>query len=121
MKILLDENFPLKVYYQLEAKGFEVEHIILLSQRGIPDTNIRQRLKVEELLFLTHDSEFVTHPSKYKAVILLSRVAQNKPISERTQLITKAIEQFISQLQEVSSVEKLFEINTEGEVRPIGE
>ena len=44
MKILLDENFPLPLYHRLRAAGHDAEHIIVLGQRGIPDSAIRQRL-----------------------------------------------------------------------------
>ena len=44
MKILLDENFPLPLYHRLRAAGHDAEHIIVLGQRGMPDSVIRQRL-----------------------------------------------------------------------------
>jgi hypothetical protein len=34
MIILLDENFPLRLYTRLQKDGFQAEHI-LLGQRGI--------------------------------------------------------------------------------------
>ena len=42
MKILLDENFPLPLYHRLRAAGHDAEHIIVLGQRGIPDSAIRR-------------------------------------------------------------------------------
>ncbi|MGQ0591278.1 MAG: DUF5615 family PIN-like protein [Gammaproteobacteria bacterium] len=53
MKLLLDENFPLPLYHELGAAGYDVEHIIVLGQRGLPDAVIRQRLALEEIVFLT--------------------------------------------------------------------
>jgi len=50
VKILLDENFPLPLYHQLRAAGHDVEHIIALGQRGLPDAAIRQRLQNEDIL-----------------------------------------------------------------------
>ncbi|MEJ7765185.1 MAG: DUF5615 family PIN-like protein [Acidimicrobiales bacterium] len=37
MKILLDENFPLQLYRRLKEAGYDVEHIIALGPRGLPD------------------------------------------------------------------------------------
>lgn len=36
MIILLDENFPLRLYTTLRQKGYQAEHI-LLTHRGIHD------------------------------------------------------------------------------------
>lgn len=58
MKILLDENFPLPLYHRLREEGYDAEHVIVLGQRGIPDSVLRQRLAREELVFLTNDTEF---------------------------------------------------------------
>ena len=62
MKVLLDENFPLPLYHRLRASGHDAEHIIVLGQRGIPDSAIRQRLMAEELVFLTNDTESRIYP-----------------------------------------------------------
>ncbi|MGH8532841.1 MAG: DUF5615 family PIN-like protein [Gammaproteobacteria bacterium] len=51
-------SFPLPLYHNLRAAGLDVEHIIVLGQRGLPDARIRQRLASERLLFLTQDTEF---------------------------------------------------------------
>ena len=50
MKILLDENFPVALYRRLRLAGYDVEHIIVLGQRGLPDSAIRERLRVEEMI-----------------------------------------------------------------------
>ena len=67
MKVLLDENLPLPLYHRLRAAGHDAEHIIVLGQRGIPDSAIRQRLMAEELVFLTNDTEFEDLPADYRA------------------------------------------------------
>jgi hypothetical protein len=41
VKVLLDENFPLPLYHRLRAAGHDADHIIVLGQRGIPDSAIR--------------------------------------------------------------------------------
>ena len=37
VKVLLDENFPLRLYHRLLQAGRGVEHVIVLGQRGVPD------------------------------------------------------------------------------------
>ncbi len=69
MKVLLGENFPLPLYHRLRAAGHDAEHIIVLGQRGIPDSAIRQRLMAEELVFLTNDTEFEDLPADYRAQV----------------------------------------------------
>jgi len=55
MRILLDENFPLALLWKLQEEGYQVDHIILLGQRGAPDRAIIDQLNSEDLLLLTHD------------------------------------------------------------------
>jgi len=79
VKVLLDENFPLPLYHRLRAAGHDAEHIIVLDQRGIPDSAIRQRLMAEELVFLTNDTEFEDLPADFRAQVVISRVPQRLP------------------------------------------
>lgn len=58
MKVLLDENFPLPPYRRLRERGHDAEHVIVLGQRGMPDSALRERLAKEALVFLTNDTEF---------------------------------------------------------------
>ena len=51
MKVLLDENFPLPLYHRLRAAGHDAEHIIVLGQRGTPDSIIRLETKPAGRLF----------------------------------------------------------------------
>jgi len=95
VKILLDENFPLQLYYRLRSAGYEVEHIILLGHRGIPDSAIRERVARENLLFLTQDSEFESVPADYPGTIIVSYVRQSLPIRKRTEIWFAAIERFM--------------------------
>ncbi len=85
MKVLLDENFPLPLYHRLRAAGHDAEHIIVLGQRGIPDSAIRQRLMAEELVFLTNDTEFEDLPADYRAQVVISRVPQRLPTTRRAE------------------------------------
>ena len=112
MKLLLDENFPLPLYRRLRLAGYEVEHIIVLGQRGIPDSAIRERISKEELVFLTQDSEFENMPAGHRAIILISRVRQSLPIRRRTEIWFSAIERFIAE----KPTGTLFELLETGEV-----
>lgn len=69
MIILLDENFPLRLYTRLQQEGFSTEHI-LLTNRRIRDRDILIRLASEDLLFLTHDHDFVEAASDCTASII---------------------------------------------------
>ncbi len=97
MKILLDENFPVALYRRLRLAGYDVEHIIVLGQRGLPDSAIRERLRVEELILLTQDVEFANIRGEYRGTIIISRVRQRLPIQRRTQIWLSAIERFLSE------------------------
>lgn len=113
MKILLDENFPLALERKLRAGGREVEHIILRGLRGTPDSAIIERLTAEELLFLTHDQEFLELPVTRSAVII-SRVTQTLPLGVRLETWLKAIREFFSRAWS----ERLFEVFDDGNLRP---
>jgi predicted nuclease of predicted toxin-antitoxin system len=112
MKILLGENFPLALERELRAEGREVEHIILLGLRGTPDSAIIERLTAEELLFLTHDQEFLDLPVTRSAVII-SRVTQSLPLGVRLETWLKAIREFFSRTWS----ERLFEVFDDGNLR----
>ncbi|MGH8564851.1 MAG: DUF5615 family PIN-like protein [Gammaproteobacteria bacterium] len=114
MKLLLDENFPLPLYHELRAAGYDVEHIIVLGQRGLPDAVIRQRLALEEIVFLTQDTEFEHLPADYRAVVIISRVRQNLPLRQRVDIWFKAIQDFLTR----RPTGKLFELLATGEVVP---
>jgi hypothetical protein len=112
VKILLDENFPLQLYRRLRLSGYDVEHIIILGQRGIPDPAIRERISREEMVFLTQDSEFEKMPSDHQGLILISRVKQSLPIQKRTEIWFTAVEKFMAD----KPSGKLFELSEDGEV-----
>ena len=89
MKTLLDENFPLGLVSRLREEGREVEHIILLGLRGAPDTSIIVRLDSEDLLFLTHDQEFLALRLT-RSPVIVSRVTQSLPIGERLRYLAQS-------------------------------
>jgi predicted nuclease of predicted toxin-antitoxin system len=85
--ILLDENFPLGLVRRLRADGLVAEHIITLGWRGASDARIRirERLQDRELVFLTHDEDFLFGQS-VPAVVVISRVRQARPLMERIEI-----------------------------------
>lgn len=112
MKILLDENFPLALYDRLRAAGHDVEHIIALGQRGLPDAVIRQRLVAEELVFLTQDTEFADLPANCRAIVIISRVSQSLPIRRRVDIWLGALDDFLQRPR----AGELFDLLENGEV-----
>jgi predicted nuclease of predicted toxin-antitoxin system len=85
LKILLDENFPLALYHSLKSDGEDVAHIITLGLRGAPDQHIRERLFERDVLFLTHDEDFLfDRPTE--AIVVLSRVRQSRRLVERVEV-----------------------------------
>ncbi len=113
MRILLDENFPLALLRRLREEGHQVDHIVLLGLRGTPDRTIVGRLNTEDLLFLTHDQEFLDLPLSRSRVIV-SRVTQSLPITERVEIWLMAIHEYLSR----DWRETLFEVFDDGRLRP---
>lgn len=114
MKILLDENFPLQLYHRLRATGHEAEHIIVLGQRGIKDSEIRKRLEREEILFLTQGTEFEDIAGDVRGIVIISRVRQNLPIQRRVDIWFNALQEFIVR----QPVERLFDLLEDGRIIP---
>jgi Domain of unknown function (DUF5615) len=90
LKILLDENFPLALYHGLKAEGEDVAHIITLGLRGASDQNIREHLFNRDVLFLTHDEDFL-FDKPTEAIVVLSRVRQSRSLFERIEVWRRAI------------------------------
>ena len=112
MKILLDENFPLPLYRRLRDKGYDAEHVIVLGQRGMPDSTLRQRLAAEELVFLTNDTEFEELAMDYRARVIISRLPQRLPISQRVEIWLKGLQAFF----ERKPAGKLFDLMPDGDI-----
>ena len=112
MKVLLDENFPLPLYHRLRAAGYDAEHIIVLGQRGIPDSAIRQRLMAEELVFLTNDTEFEDQPADYRAQVVISRVPQRLATARRVDIWFGALDGFLK----AKPVGRLFDLYETGQI-----
>jgi predicted nuclease of predicted toxin-antitoxin system len=65
---------PAAVLSGFKKEGLAAQHI-LLTVRGIHDTQIIARLKRQELLFLTQDEDFVEAAPDCHASIIWSRVS----------------------------------------------
>jgi len=113
VKVLLDENFPLGLVRALHADGVQVDHIITLNLRGAPDGQIRERLSDSDIVFLTQDDDFLVGAS-VAATIVVSRVRQSRPLTDRIEVWRKAI----ANLSSLSRVTRVFELSDEGELKP---
>lgn len=109
MKILLDENFPLALSRALAADGKNVEHIITLGLRGASDVYIRERLLQTDVLFLTHDEDFLFDRLN-EATVVVSRVRQSRRLAERVDVWRRAV---IDLLQNPRA-ERRFELMDDG-------
>jgi predicted nuclease of predicted toxin-antitoxin system len=114
LKILLDENFPLPLYHRLRTAGYDTEHIIVLGLRGVKDSEIRKRLKNEEIVLLTQDTEFEDVDMDCRGSVIVSRVRQNLPIQRRVTIWFTAIEEFMTRQRP----EKLFDLFENGKIVP---
>jgi predicted nuclease of predicted toxin-antitoxin system len=112
VKVLLGENFPLPLYHRLRAAGRDVEHIIVLGQRGIPDSAIRQRVMAEELVFLTNDTEFEDLPAAYRAQVVISRIPQRLATTRRVEICFGALEEFLRK----KPAGRLFDLHETGQI-----
>jgi len=112
VRILLDENFPLPLHAALAALGYDVEHIILLGQRGMADSTIRERLASETLVFLTNDTEFLDQPPLGASRVIVSRVPQRLRIADRVAIWVRAMRTFL----EDPPPGAIFELRETGEI-----
>lgn len=113
MTVLLDENFPLGLVRVLEADGLKVEHIITLGWRGASDARIRQRLNDGELIFLTQDEDFLSGKA-VPATIVVSRVRQSRPLTDRIQAWRIAVQTLLT----IKGTTRVFELHDDGTVVP---
>jgi predicted nuclease of predicted toxin-antitoxin system len=115
VKFLLDENFPLPLYHRLREAGFDVEHVIVLGQRGQSDSALIERLAAEELVFLTHDTEFeALVPAGFKSQVIISRIPQQVATRERVEIWFRALEMFSRK----PPAERLFDLMPDGTIVP---
>lgn len=116
MKILLDENFPLHLYYRLHSAGHDVEHVIVLGKRGAKDAELRRRIEREDLVFLTQDTEFGDIPANHRGKVIISRVRQRLPIQQRVGIWFNTLAGFVAGQRPAG--QKLFDLLETGEILP---
>jgi predicted nuclease of predicted toxin-antitoxin system len=112
VKIFLDENFPLPLHRRLRDQGYDAEHVIVLGQRGMPDSALRERLAREALVFLTNDTEFEQLAGEMRAQVIISRLPQRLPTAQRVEIWMQALEAFIERKPEG----RLFDLLPNGEI-----
>ncbi len=112
MKVLLDENIPLRFYHRLREANHDVEHVTL-GRRGISDGEIIQRLTAEpELVLFTQDKDFENVRIVPGGKVVISRVSQSIPIDDRVRIWLTAMETFLKSPPDGA----LFEVGATGEV-----
>lgn len=89
------------------------DHIITLGWRGASDARIRQRLTDRELIFLTQDDDFLSG-AEVAATIVVSRVRQARPLDDRIQVWSVAV----NTLVEAQRVVRRFELTDDGVLLP---
>jgi hypothetical protein len=113
VRIFLDENFPLGLERRLKKEGYDAEHVITIGWRGVSDDRIRDRLVDAELLFLTHDEDFLFSKGP-AAIIVLSRVRQARPLHDRIEIWRSAVEDLMTN----PPAERRFELMDDGGLVP---
>ncbi len=113
MRVFLDENFPLGLERRLKEDGHDVAHVITIGWRGAPDARIRERLVDADVLFLTHDEDFLFSKGP-AAIIVVSRVRQARPLPERIEIWCLAVEDLIKD----PPAERRFELHDDGALVP---
>jgi predicted nuclease of predicted toxin-antitoxin system len=58
MKILLDENLPMRLMSALRALGHDVEHVYSKDLSGKPDDDVRALAQAESRFLITQDRRF---------------------------------------------------------------
>ena len=116
MRVLLDENIPLRLYRHLRG-NVDVEHLAR-DRRGISDAEIVQRLSDDaDLVLLTQDRDFEKVRILCGGRVIISRLSQSMSIKERVRMWNDALTSFLASPPEGS----LFELDTSGEVARLPE
>ena len=117
MRVLLDENIPLRLYRRLREANLDVEHLAL-DQRGMPDAEIIRRLTDDaDLVLVTQDKDFENVRILRGGKVLISRLSQSIPIDERVRVWLVTLQTFLASPPEGT----LFELDRSGEVAPLPE
>ncbi|MFP5351963.1 MAG: DUF5615 family PIN-like protein [Actinomycetota bacterium] len=117
MRVLLDENIPLRLYRRLREGNLDVEHLAR-GPRGISDAEIIQRLTDDEdLVLITQDRDFEKVRILHGGRVIISRLSQSMPIDDRVGIWADALATFVASPAEGT----LFELDASGEVTRLPE
>lgn len=117
MRVLLDENVPLRLYRRLQEGNFNVEHLAL-DRRGISDAEIIRRLTDnDDLLLVTQDPDFEKVRILRGGSVIISRLSQSMPMDDRVRIWHEALRNFLASPPEGT----LFELDASGEVTRLPE
>jgi predicted nuclease of predicted toxin-antitoxin system len=79
LRLLLDENFPLRLRHLLVERGIDCDHVITLGLRGATDHDLLALVSGQELILLTQDGDF-EGMSPNAGQVVISRLWQGLPI-----------------------------------------
>jgi hypothetical protein len=105
----LTKNIPLGLLRSLQHDGLSAQHIITLGWRGASDARIRERLQDDQLVFLTQDEDFLLGEAS-RAIIVLSRVRQSRPLKDRIEIWRHSVRELL----QASKPERLYELMDNG-------
>ena len=90
------------------------DHVITLGWRGVSDRELRERIRDADVLLLTQDTEFLAADTDPFAGLIVSRVRQARPLTERIAICHRAVLELI----ERPRAERLFELADDGQLLP---
>ena len=106
MIFVADENIEFYVVSALRKIGYEVEYIAEMAA-GATDSNILQNAYLENKVLLTHDKDFgdlVFRDKMSHSGIVLVRLKDTMPITEKIKIVCNAFQQHMKQFQNAFSV-----------------
>lgn len=98
MKIVVDENVPLKITQHLRDAGHQVEYVL----RSIADKEIVAMALKDDALLITSDKDFerlVLNEQRPTAGVVLLRISTRIPIVHRAQIVVNALNRYGEKLK----------------------
>lgn len=117
MKVFLDENFPLTFLEHLRKSGYEADHVITKSMRGVSDLEIASYLTSDQYVFFTKDADFLDLLDESETILFVSRIPQTNPLEDRIEYWLEALDQYSSEYK--GKGHSFFEITTSGLLEPL--
>jgi hypothetical protein len=116
LRVLLDENFPLRLRHLLNERGIDCDHVITLGLRGMSDHDLLALVSAQDLVLLTQDGDF-EEMSPDAGQVVISRLWQGLPIQRRVELWLAAVDVLLRDVP----TQKVLEITPTGELRPLAD